>query len=104
MRALDSYKPVINSVNVGAFVVELGGKYAFSAAATGSGTIELEVLGPDNATYVKLYKTGSASADFEDGILYQNGQKVLNLCPGTYKVVVTTFTAAYVELARIPGE
>lgn len=70
----------------------LGGKYAISAAATGSGTMGLQIMGPDNATFIAAHTAFAAVTGFI----------VVDLPPGQYKFVIATFTAVYAAICRIP--
>jgi hypothetical protein len=70
-----------------------GGKYAIFANATGSGTMGLQMLGPDGTTFIAVHTTFSAVAGFV----------VVDLPPGQYKFVVATFTAIYIGVCRIPA-
>lgn len=70
----------------------LGGRYAFGVAATwGGGNVQLQVLMPDNSTYIAA---GVA--------LTANGTAVYDLPPGTYQVAITTATAVQFFLVRVP--
>lgn len=70
----------------------LGGKYAIAAAATGSGTMGLQMLGPDGATFIAAHTAFAAVT----------GLIVVDLPPGQYKFVIATFTAVYASICRIP--
>ena len=69
-----------------------GGTYWIETKSTGSGTIDLKRLGPDGTTYTARITQITATA----------GQQTIALPPGTYEWVVATFTANYLEIARIP--
>lgn len=69
-----------------------GGSYWIETKSTGSGTIDLQKLGPDGTTYTARITQITATA----------GQQTISLPPGTYKVAIATFTAIYVEITRIP--
>ena len=70
----------------------IGGYYCLSAIATGSGSVTLKMLGPDGSTYVNTALTITTSATQSLGYLPQ----------GTYKIVVTTFTAVYACVQSVP--
>lgn len=70
----------------------LGGKYAIAAAATGSGTMGLQILGPDGSTFIAAHTAFAAVT----------GYIVVDLPPGQYKFVIATFTAVYASIVRIP--
>lgn len=69
-----------------------GGSYWIETSSTGAGTIDLQKLGPDGTTYTARITQITAVA----------GQQTISLPPGTYRVVIATFTANYVEITRIP--
>jgi hypothetical protein len=69
-----------------------GGSYWIETKSTGAGTIDLQKLGPDGTTY-----TGRITQ-----IVAVAGQQTISLPPGSYRVVITGFTANYVEITRIP--
>lgn len=63
----------------------LGGRYNMAVAATwGGGNVDLQVLMPDGTTYVSVLSSTFTA----------NSGKTLALNPGTYKVVITTASAA----------
>ena len=69
-----------------------GGSYWIETKSTGTGTIDLQRLGPDGTTYTARITQITATA----------GQQTISLPPGTYRWVVATFTANYLEITRIP--
>ena len=70
-----------------------GGKGVFSAVATfGGGSVGLEYIGPDGATWI-------AAAG---GSLTANGGFVFELPPCQIRATVDTATAVYANAARIP--
>lgn len=69
-----------------------GGSYWIETKSTGAGTIDLQKLGPDQSTYTARITQITATA----------GQQTISLPPGTYRWVVATFTANYLEITRIP--
>lgn len=80
------------SATPAAFTV-LGGLYAFAVAATfGGGNVDLQMLMPDGTTYESVLTT----------VVTANGQRLVDLPPGTYKVVITTATAVQGSLIRVP--
>jgi hypothetical protein len=71
-----------------------GGKYALIVTATfGGGSVQLQVLAADNATWVPL---GTA--------LTAAGNQTFDLPPATYRIAVTTATAVYASLTSVPTE
>ena len=78
------------SATGGAFTL-LGGKYMLKCVATGAGTVTLQTLGPDNATWLTAASAFTAS-----------GTEVADLPPGQYRWAVATFTAVYTCAVRCP--
>lgn len=73
-----------------------GGKYAVDVHASfGGGNIHLQKLLPDGST---LLDVGSSTNFTGDGTV------AVDLGPGQYKFVITTATAVYAQIVRIPGE
>lgn len=70
----------------------VGGLYAISFVLTGTGTIKLQRLGPDNSTYV----------DATDSFTTTTGFFSIYLPTGTYKFTIATFTNPFVGIDRIP--
>jgi hypothetical protein len=76
------------------FTLGFGGLYGAEFSATfGGGTVQLNVLGPDGATWIPAAPAWTA-----------NGTAVIYLPSGTYQLVVVTATAVYVSISRIPGD
>lgn len=69
-----------------------GGSYWIETKSTGTGTIDLQRLGPDGTTWTARATQITATA----------GQQTLSLPPGSYRWVVATFTANFLEITRIP--
>jgi hypothetical protein len=69
-----------------------GGEYGITAACAswGGGTVQLEVLGPDQATWIAAATALSA-----------NGFQVIDLPPGSYQLALTNASAVYASVARI---
>lgn len=71
-----------------------GGRYQISVIATfGGGNVLLEQLGPDNVTYLPVNIAFTA-----------NGYDSSDLPPGKYRFNLTTATAVYALIVRIPLE
>jgi len=70
-----------------------GGKYAIAGAATGAGTMGLQMQGPDGTTFIAVHTAFAAVTGFA----------VVDLPPGQYKYVIATFTAVYASICRIPS-
>ena len=82
------------AANSGTFELK-GGAYVIDAVAQwGGGSITLQRLGPDNATFIT-----AATAMTVNGT-----SGALALPPGTYQFAVTTAAALYVSVIRVPGE
>lgn len=69
-----------------------GGTYWIETKSTGAGTLDLHKLGPDGATYTARITQITATA----------GQQTIALPPGSYKWVISGFTANYLEISSIP--
>lgn len=85
-----------NASATGAGTLWGGGKAQFSAAGTfGGATVALEVLGPDNATWIAAATSTSLTAA---------GLAVVDLPQGQVRASVTggTPSGLYARLARIP--
>lgn len=95
MRAQESFTLLSNAAATGNPVtISNGGNYSLAVVATGSGNVTLQRLGPDGVTYITAATPVTAT-----GIT-----AVLGLAPGQYRAAVTTLTAVYAELTRIPTE
>jgi hypothetical protein len=71
-----------------------GGNYAAIASATfGGGNLQLQALALDGVTYVNVGSTITAA-----GLT-----AYASLPPGSYKWAVTTASAIYISLTRIPA-
>lgn len=68
-----------------------GGSYGVTAKATwGGGSVTLQRLSPDNSTYVTVLTAFSA-----------DGYASVNLPGGTYRLLVATATAIFVDVVSI---
>jgi hypothetical protein len=92
MRAQESIQFSNISVTPARFVLS-GGKYQSACIGTGFGTVAVRQLGPDGITTVAA--SGNHAA---------NGILVFDVGPGTYELTITTTTAVYSKITRIPGE
>jgi hypothetical protein len=73
-----------------AFVLR-GGQYAVTVHATfGGGSVTLQRLAPDNATYVTCLTAFTA-----------DGYATVNLPSGTYKLTIATATAVYCDVVSV---
>lgn len=70
-----------------------GGKYALVVSATfGGGNVQLQVLANDGSTWVNVGSNVTAA-----------GLSNYDLPPGQYQFVVTTATAVYASITRVPS-
>ncbi len=68
-----------------------GGVYGITASATwGGGSVTLQKLSGDGSTYITVLTAFTAS-----------GYASVSLPPGTYRLLVATATAIYVEIVQI---
>jgi hypothetical protein len=68
-----------------------GGLYAVTAKGTwGGGSATLQRLAPDNATYVTVMAAFTV-----------DGFATVNLVPGTYRLLIATATAVYLDIIAI---
>lgn len=101
MRAPESFTTVFAAAGTKAIADAQGqslrgGVYQLAAhsAAWGGGNAQLQQLGPDGATYLNV--GSQITADGVQGPLY--------LPPGVYQWVLTTTTAASLQVNRVPME
>jgi len=93
-RAVQDSKQFLNIAATTAAFFLGGGKYGIDVSATfGGGSVKLQKLLADGVTYI------SCGADFT-----ANGYATTDLSSGGYRFAVTTATAVYANLQRIPGE
>lgn len=95
MHAQENVTPFSNAAAGTAKFSLRGGRYAVVYSGTGTGTVDLKMLGPDGTTYIACGLTQ---------ITATTGYQVVELAPGAYEVVIATFTANYVGITRIPAE
>jgi hypothetical protein len=94
MRAVDGY--ALSNVAAATYKFGLtGGIYAWGYKGTGSGTVDLRILGPDGSTYLAVATQITATTGW---------QSSLYLPPGQYEIVIATFSANYVAVTRVPIE
>lgn len=95
MRAHDSFNYSSPTTADSDVFTLLGGAYVLDAVANfNSGTITLQRLGPDGATYITAATALSASGT--------SGS--LALPPGKYKIAAASASALSVSVIRIPAE
>lgn len=95
MRANESVVPFSNAAAATVTFELIGGRYAITYKGTGTGTVDVAILGPDGTTYIACGVTQ---------ITATTGYQIIELPPGQYRAVIATFTANYLTLTRIPGE
>ena len=91
-RPTDCVKPFVNAAAGTVKFTLRGGVYAWAVNATGSGTVDLKMLGPDGVTYLTVATQITATTGL---------QSPLYLPAGSYEVVAATFTAIYVTITSI---
>jgi hypothetical protein len=70
-----------------------GGKYSLDVVATfGAGSVTLKKMSQDGVTAIQVLAPFTA-----------NGVGLVNLPPGTYQLTITTATAVYARVSRVPG-
>jgi hypothetical protein len=86
----------VKFTNIGATTAAFllrGGKYAIAASATGTGTMGLQMLGPDGSTFIPAFAAFATVT----------GYIVVDLPPGQYQFFIATFTAVSAMICRIPA-
>lgn len=87
------------------FVIKGGGYLVGVVATFGGGSVKLQVLGPDGTTYLDTKQPFDNAGTEQDDIISTwtaNGAKLLPLVPGQYRLTITTATAVYVDITRVP--
>ncbi len=69
------------------------------SATFSSGSVILKKIAADLTTYVPCENINGVATGFTAA-----GYQVFLLPPGTYELVITTATAVYAQIQRIPGE
>lgn len=82
----------IGAVTTATFTLK-GGKYAIVTKSTGAGTINLNILAEDGATFIPAITAIAAVTGFA----------VVDLPPGQYQVAVSGFTANFVSITSVPS-
>lgn len=78
-----------------------GGRYLVVMKGT-SGTCSLEILGPDDSTYVIMKDTlGNAVTNASLGTL---SIQTVDCPPGEYELIGSSPVGAYVTITRVPSE
>jgi hypothetical protein len=72
-----------------------GGRYGVACVATfGGGSVKLQILAPDNSTYLSV----SSGTDFT-----QAGYGVIDLPSGQFRFTVATASAIYCGVDQVPS-
>lgn len=111
MRASEAFK--LKNVAAGTYPVipdghgsdyQFGGDYLLDFICTGSPTLQLQILGPDNTTWTEIFPTanGVGYAGTPATVAAAGTYKYTLLPPGRYRLVIATSTANYVSLTRAP--
>lgn len=85
----DPAVPAVSAIP-GSFYVQ-GGTYSFDTVATTYGTVQLNKVGPDNATLIPVQAATTT-----------NSTTFVTLSPGAYVLTVTGATGLYAALTRCP--
>jgi hypothetical protein len=88
----DGFTAQAASANQGPFVL-IGGKYGVSFVAAVAGTVKLQIMGPDAATFIDV----GASTSFTT----TSGFAVVDLPPGKYQISIATATGVNVSVIPI---
>jgi len=91
-RGTDCVKPFVNAAAGTKTFTLRGGLYSLDSVGTGTGTVDLNMLMPDGATYVSVATQITATSGH---------QCPLYLPGGSYEVVVVSSTANYVTLTSL---
>lgn len=87
--------PLANANVASGAVTVYGGDYIFAQMASAYGTLKLQILGPDGATWLDLIsKTASDSDGAGIGLALASNAQL--------RVVLTGTTAAFATLKRVP--
>lgn len=110
MRSIESFK--LSNVAPGTFPVKpdgcqavlMGGHYLLNLICTGTPSLKLEMLGPDNSTYTEILPVANATgfAGTPATITAAGIYRYFFLPPGVYEIIIATSTANYVSLTRCP--
>lgn len=95
MRADDGTEYTWSAAGASPSFVLVGGRYVMFglSADWNGGNVELQALGPDGSTFLKVGDDISA-----------NGSQVVDLAPGEYQFGVTTTAAGSASLGRVPND
>jgi hypothetical protein len=96
MRAQEGKSWLNISATPATWRFEYGGEFVCEFSATwGGGSVQLNILGPDNVTYLPVTPAAWTA----------NGTALVAIPTGAIlQLVVTTATAVYFRMTRLPGE
>lgn len=96
MAGPTEFHGIKNASASAAFAITLGGKYMVTAIATwGGGNLHLQVMGNDGTTLLDVGSSTNFTA---------NGVAIADLAPGSYQFTITTATAVYASITRVPEQ
>jgi hypothetical protein len=96
MRGYEAVRPFVNAAAGTSATFELrGGNYVIDFVGTGTGTVVLNRLNADGVTFSPVTLTPAITVTAVDSTPVQ-------LPPGQYQVVITTTTANFVTITRVP--
>jgi hypothetical protein len=99
VRAQDTQVFKNISATTAAFLLK-GGRYGVDVIATfGGGSVILNRVAGDNSTVLPCPNIAGVATGFTAA-----GYQAFDLPPGSYKLVITTATAVYASVSRVPGE
>lgn len=88
-----------------------GGKYGVDVTGSNFGTVTLQKMAADGSTALDIKQpfdkpdgTGGTEEDLVIGAFGAAGYKVFDLAPGTYVLTISSATAVYATIARIPTD
>jgi hypothetical protein len=103
LNAANSTTPNVNGGTSG-FLLQ-GGSYMVELLCTGTPAMTLKKLGPDGSTFeavALIADTAAFTTAPTTPVAAAGIYRALNVPPGLYEIVITTSTANYVQLTRIP--
>lgn len=97
------------SADVTGLTVGIGGRYLMEVSGSNFGSVALQKLASDGSTYVDIeavYEeadgTGGTAVTHSLVTFTANGAQLVDLPPGAYKLAISSATAVYAVLTRIP--
>jgi hypothetical protein len=105
MRATESFQAQnVAAGTFGPWFLE-GGTYELALSCTGTPACALSKLMPDGTTYVDQYGRPNTATPgtYIKSLITADKLVFPDLAPGQYKVVISTSTANYLSLTRVPN-